>query len=144
MIIHKRQLETRTPALETVAPNRLGASTDVVFNAPVSKAKANKFTVAKATNGGFCPAYWTQLILNSLPLLLADLLALGCSLGCAYILASWLLAATPFEFGWILMLTALTMPATFAVLRLYPGTGLNAVAELGKSASRRLSCWRYS
>ena len=135
MITDSRQLEAQAP--ETAVHSRLGASSDVVSRdtgstATISKTTVSKATISKATDGGFGPAYWSQIILSSLPLLLADLLALGCSLSCAYGIASWLPAATTIEFSWLLMLTALTMSATFAVLRLYPGTGLNAVVELGQ------------
>lgn len=78
--------------------------------------------------------YWTRLILNTLPVLLADLLALGCSLGCAYGLTSWLSADVGFSLSWLLLVAGLTVPATFALFGLYPGTGLKAVAELGQVA----------
>jgi Undecaprenyl-phosphate galactose phosphotransferase WbaP len=67
-------------------------------------------------------------------LLLGDLLALGVSLGGAYGLTSWLATGGSVEFGWLLMLTGLIMPATFALFGLYPGTGLKARAELGQVA----------
>ena len=115
MIANDRPLEARAPG--AAVRHRSGDSIDVV---------------SKTTHGGICSAYCFRFIVNSLPLLLADLLALGCSLGCAYGMASLLPAGTSVEFGWLFMLTALTLPVAFAVMRLYPATGLNAVAELGQ------------
>ncbi len=78
--------------------------------------------------------YWSQVILSTVPLLLGDLLALGVALGCGYGLTSWLSAGGSVDFGWLLLLTGSTMPATFALFGLYPGTGLKALAELGQVA----------
>lgn len=86
-----------------------------------------------ARYGGFCAPYWSQLILNTLPLLLADILAIGGSLGCTYGV-NWLWPGMSVDFGWLLMLSGLTIPVTFALFGLYPGTGLNAVTELAQVA----------
>ncbi len=83
---------------------------------------------------GLCAPYWSQLALNTLPLLLGDILAICLSLGCAYGVTNWLAAEMPVDFGWFLMLSGLAIPLTFALFGLYPGTGLNAVAELAQVA----------
>lgn len=83
-----------------------------------------------ATKSRLFGPYWSQVILSTLPLLLGDLAALGVSLGGAYGLTSWLTAESV-NFGWVLLMTCSTMPATFALFGLYPGTGLKALAESG-------------
>ena len=91
-------------------------------------------TIPEVQFEGFPAPNWSRLIVNALPLLLADIAALGVSLGFAYVLAWWLSAELAPNFGWLLMLTGLTMPVTFVLFGLYPGTGLNAVAELAQVA----------
>ena len=77
---------------------------------------------------------WSRLIVNALPLMLADIAALGVSLGFAYGLVWSISPELPANFVWLLMLMGLTMPLIFALFGLYPGTGLNAVAELAQVA----------
>ena len=113
MIINKGQLELHAPR-----PTPQGR--EIPF----------RDTVTAPANRGICPAYWSQLFRNSLPLMVADLLALACTLGLVYGVASRFEAAVPIQFGWILTLSGSMLIATFSVLRLYPGIGMNAVNEL--------------
>ncbi len=82
---------------------------------------------------GYAPT-WSRLVLNALPLFLADLAALSVAFAFAFTVNAALGVNVTSSFTWLMMLTGLILPLTFALFGLYPGTGLNAVAELAQVA----------
>jgi Undecaprenyl-phosphate galactose phosphotransferase WbaP len=75
---------------------------------------------------------WSRVVLSALPLLIADLIALGVVLAFGHMLidAVWMDVTAGAQ--WAVVLTGLALPLTFLVFGLYPGTGLNVVSELAQ------------
>ncbi|MEM8670909.1 MAG: undecaprenyl-phosphate galactose phosphotransferase WbaP [Planctomycetota bacterium] len=78
------------------------------------------------------PSYWRQVLANSIPLVMADLVALTCSVFLVTFIAKLAIGDAALSPSWVLVLTAPIVPIIFTLFRLYPGTGIHAVAELSQ------------
>ncbi len=66
----------------------------------------------KANYLGLRAAYWPQLLVNSLPLLIGDLLALGVSLSASFAVAQRIWPDMSIGIVWLFVLTGVAMPVT--------------------------------